>query len=377
MTVVLEKEVPHPSWIEVDLNQFKKNIQSVRHRIGEKIFCLCVKGDAYGHGLCEMSRVAQDEGVDRLAVACLKEGVALRAFGITIPILVLGAIHEDQIDALIQNDLEITLSSRYKAELVLSACSRLRKKCRVHLEVDTGMNRTGVRVESAFKLIPWIASQKLFQFVGVYSHLGSSDRENDLFTHVQIRKFRSLQEHFRGSSLIWHLANSGGVLFYPESLFDMVRPGILCYGYFPDGSEDPLGEIAPCFSLKSKVSYFKVVEEGSAIGYGQNYKTARRSRVVTVPIGYADGYPRALSNKGSVLIRGCEYKISGIICMDQFMVDVGSSDVYVGDQVTLIGKQGNRQIRLNEVASRAGIIPHELLCSLKGRQSRIYTKEDV
>lgn len=364
--------IPHPAWIEIDLGQFKKNIHSVRSRIGKSLFCLCVKGDAYGHGLCEIGKTAQEEGVDYLAVSCLKEGVSLRQAGISLPILVMGAIHDDQIEGFIEWDLEFTISSKYKADLVLSTCSRKEKQCRVHLEVDTGMRRTGVRPETASELLSWMLSQKSFHVVGVYSHFATADQKNHPFVREQIEQFRCLRNQFEGCNLIWHLANSGGVSFYPDSYFDMVRPGLLCYGYFPDGSVDQSGVIAPCFSLKAKVSYFKVVEAGSGISYGHIYKTAKQTRVVTVPLGYGDGYLRAFSNKGHVLIRNRRYQISGLVCMDQFMVDIGNDEVYVGDEVTLIGNQGVQQVSLEEASILAGTVPYELLCSLKGRLSRIY-----
>lgn len=364
--------IPHPAWVEIDLGQFKKNIHSIRRRISKSLFCLCVKADAYGHGLCEIGKVAAAEGVDYLAVSCLKEGVSLRSSGISIPILVLGAIHENQIEDLIGWDLEFTVCSRYKANLVLDVCARMNKRAKVHLEVDTGMRRTGVRPETALELLPWIADQKFFQLVGVYSHFAAADEPNNLITLDQIRQFQSLRDRFKEKKILWHIANSGGVIGYPESHFDMVRTGLLCYGYLPNGKEDPLGEIAPCFSVKAKVSYFKVVGEGQGISYGHSYKTTKQTRVVTIPVGYGDGYKRAFSNKGFVLIREKKYKVSGIICMDQFMVDIGNDDMYIEDEVTLLGVQGKQRITLEEAAIIADTVPYELLCSFNGRLSRIY-----
>jgi alanine racemase len=364
--------IPHPAWIEIDLGQFRKNLQTVRSRIGKSLFCLCVKADAYGHGLCEIGRVAQQEGIDYLAVFCLKEGVALRLGGVSLPIVIVGPFHEDQIEACIRWNLELTISSKYKAQLVVDLCSKIQRSCRVHLEVETGLQRTGVRPETALELLPWLIDQKCLEVVGVYSHFATSDQKDHFFAKEQIRIFQDLRDRFRNLGLIWHLANSGGVVFYPDSYFDMVRPGLLCYGYFPDGSKDPIGEIAPCFSLKAKVLYFKVVQKGVGIGYGHLYKTDDVTRVVTVPIGYGDGYLRAFSNKGFVLIGGRRYKISGLVGMDQFMVDIGNNEVYVGDEVTLIGKQGTERISLEGAALIANTVPYELLCSLKGRLSRIY-----
>lgn len=367
-----ESSIPHPAWIEIDLGQFKKNLRAIRRRIGSSLFCVCVKADAYGHGLAEIGRAVEEEGVaDYLAVSCLKEGVALRLAGVCLPILVLGAIQEDQIQGFIEWNLEFTISSKYKAEKVLDVCSRIGKSCRIHLEVDTGMRRTGVRPETALELLPWLCSQKGLDLVGVYSHFATGDIPNHPYAGEQIRQFQMLRNRFE-KGLIWHLANSGGVVFYPESHFDMVRPGLLCYGYFPDGGTDPEGEIKPCFALKAKVSYFKVVQANEGISYGHTYKTKEQTRVVTVPLGYGDGYRRSFSNKGFVLIRNRKYKISGIVCMDQFMVDIGSDEVYIGDEVTLIGSQGELRISLEEASLISESVPYELLCSLNGRLSRVY-----
>jgi alanine racemase len=202
--------------------------------------------------------------------------------------------------------------------------------------------------------------------------LATADAPGNLFAFKQIEAFRELMERVGKGNCIWHLANSGGTAYYPESYFDMVRPGLICYGYFPDGQADPSGEIAPCFSLKSKVSYFKVVAEGEGVSYGHHYRTSRQTRVVTIPVGYGDGYRRSLSNCGPVLIRGVKYKISGTICMDQFMVDVGGNEVYVGDEAVLIGVQGDEEIKMLDIAAMTHTIPHELLCALNDRLPRVY-----
>jgi alanine racemase len=359
---------PHPSWIEIDLKQFRSNLAAIRKKIGERLFCLPVKANAYGHGLCEMGVAAAAAGVDYLGVSCLSEGAALRAAGISLPILVFGAIHEDQINDLIERDLEFSVSSRYKAELVLKECTRLNKQCRIHLEVDTGMHRTGVRPDTAVDLLFWLLKAEAFEVVGIYSHLATGDVPAHPFALKQIAEMKGLADRVGRGKMIWHLANSGGVTFYPESYFDMVRPGLVCYGYLPDGKLDPSGEIAPCFSLKAKVSYFKVVAAGEGVSYGHLYRTAAQTRIVTVPVGYGDGYRRALSNQGTVLIRGKRYQIAGAICMDQFMVDIGMSEVFVGDEVTLIGGE----VRLEELSHMARTIPYELLCALNDRLPRVY-----
>lgn len=364
--IALRSQVSHPSWIEVDLAQFKKNISIIRNFIGDKLFCLPIKANAYGHGLCSIGRAAEEAHVDYLAVAHLQEGIELRRAGVTLPILVLGAIHEDQIVDLLHYNLEISISSIFKARLVAEVCHKTNKTCKIHIEVDTGMQRTGVRPETAKELFLYAQKAGCFEIRGVYSHLARADVPNDPFTHHQIETFRALLAGFGGHSFIAHLANSGGVLFYPESHFDMVRPSFLTFGYHS------LPEIAPCFSLKTKISYFKVVEAGQGISYGHSHVTSQKTRIVTLPIGYGDGYRRCLSNRAEVLIRGNRYPVVGAICMDQCMVDIGEAEAFVGEEVVLIGRQGDGEIPLEEIAALCDTIPYEILCSFNDRLPRIY-----
>ncbi|MDE3045524.1 MAG: alanine racemase [Verrucomicrobiota bacterium] len=365
--------ISHPAWIEVDLEQFRKNLQVIRGRIGKRLLCLPLKANAYGHGLVPMALAAEEFGVDVIAVSCLKEGAELRRAGVRSPILVFGAIHEEQIGDLIEHGLEFSLSSKFKAELVAKKCREKELQCSVHLEVDTGMRRTGMRPETALTLFEELKRHECFRIRGIYSHLATADEPADPFAYRQIEAFAQLREKIGSEGLVWHLANSGGVSFYPESYFDMVRPGLLCYGLTPNGSEE--GELRPLFSLKAKVSYFKVVGGGEGISYGHIYKTKEQTRVVTVPVGYGDGYSRSLSNRAKVLIRGRLFGVAGRICMDQFMVDVGKEEVYVGDEVTLIGRQGEHEISLWDIARMAETDPREILCHFNDRIPRYYVRD--
>jgi len=367
---------PHPTWVEVDLGQFQKNIEIIRGNIGKSLFCLPVKGNAYGHGIVQITKAAVDAGVDCFAVSCLQEGVKLRQVGIQIPILVAGAIHEDQVVDLIHFNLEFAISSKFKADVVAKSCQKLQRKCRVHLEVDTGMHRTGVRCSTAIDLFQHLKSFGCFEIAGIYSHLATGERPDDPIAERQIALFEEMLRHpvFRSEKLVRHIANSNGVLHFPKGRMDMVRPGLMVFGYLPENAPEAFKEIKPCFSLKSKVSYFKVVAKGEGISYGHTYITSKQTRIVTVPIGYGDGYLRALSNRSSVLIRGKRFPIAGAICMDQFMVDVGDQEVYVGDEVVLIGKQGDEEVTLQEVSRLCDTIPYEILCLLNERIPRFYLK---
>lgn len=364
----------HPTWVEIDLSKFKKNISLIKKFAQKSKFCLPVKANAYGHGLTQIGKAAEEAGVDYLAVAHLKEGIELRNTGIALPLLVLGAIHEEQIEDLLAYDLEFTISSKFKADLVADVCQKIGKSCKVHIEVDTGMQRTGVRPQTALSLFTHLLTLGCFEIVGIYSHLATADVPGDVHAQAQIDSFKQLTSHeiLAGYPLIKHIANTGGLVFYPESHMDMIRPSLLAFGYKPENCPKELQEIEPCFSLKAKISYFKVVPEGQGISYGRRYITPRQTRVVTVPIGYGDGLKRSLSGKASVLIRGKKFPITGSICMDQCMVDIGDAEGYVGDEVVLIGKQAGEEISLEEVARQSDTIPYEVLCFFNERVPRVY-----
>jgi alanine racemase len=371
------KNIPyhHPAWIEIDLAQFRANIALIRKQIDGRLLCLPVKANAYGHGLIPMAKAAELMHVDYLAVSCLQEGAQLREAGITIPILVMGAIHEDQIRSLMEYKLEVTVASAYKADLIAKVCEEHGMRCRVHIEVDTGMQRTGMRVKTALKLIEDMKDSRYLELVGAYSHLATAEHRDDLVALQQIAlfdEFKSQVMKIVSHKMIFHIANSGGVCNYSQSYFDMVRPGILAFGYYQGDMAKELLGIKPFLSLKAKVAYFKVVDQGVGISYGHRYKTTKPTRIITVPVGYGDGYRRSLAAQASVLIRGKHYPVVGAICMDQLMVDIGSDEAYVGEEVILVGEQGEGVIGLNDIAKLCDTIPYEILCGFNQRLPRTY-----
>jgi len=355
----------HPTRIEVNLTQFEQNLRIIKNVIGKRLLCLPVKANAYGHGLIEMGKSAVSAGVDVLGVAHPKEGALLRRGGLETRILVFGPFFEDQIDELTQHGLEFSISSKEQVDIL---SKHLRKKCKVHLKVETGMQRTGVTLDHALELFLYLKQIPLIEIVGVYSHLATSETPDDSNTLRQIFEFKKLtsDKAFNGVSL--HLANSGGVLHYPESYLDMVRPGIISYGYLPENAPLSFRGIAPCLSLKSKVSFSKKVPMGTGIGYGRTYVADKQTGIATVPIGYGDGYLRTLSNRGSVLIWGQKCPIVGSICMDQLMVNTGPLQCEPGDEVILIGEE----IKLAEIAKLSHTIVYEIMCLLNDRISRNY-----
>ncbi len=367
----------YSSWIEIDLGQLKKNIQIIRNILQGKLYCLPVKANAYGHGLIEVSKLAQKEGVDYLAVANLQEGIALRKANISIPILLLGAFYENQIKEIIDYDLEVTVSSQYKAQILADYCKANKKSCFAHLEVDTGMRRTGVREETAISLYNFVKDQKHFEIKGIYSHFALAENNSDPFTKAQIDSFERVLKAIKSDKpLIKHLANSAGIYNFKDSYFDMARPAAISFGCYREKIEKEFVGIKTCFSVKSRISYFKVVQEGMGISYGHQYITDKQTRIVTVPVGYGDGYRRSLSNISEVLINGKRYPIRGIICMDQFMVDIGEDSAYVGDEVVLIGKQKNEEISIQEIARLCNTVSYDILCSFNQRLPRIYINKE-
>lgn len=356
--------------IEIDLKQFKQNIFAIKNRLQKTKFCLPVKANGYGHGLYPISKAAVEAGIDYLGVSCLAEGEILREKGINSPILVFGAIDEEQIEKLVNLELEFSVSSLFKAQLVANYCQKFSKRCTVHIEVDTGIQRTGVRETSFLTLFNFIKSRSCFILKGIYSHFATADKRGDPFALQQMEIFQKIISSINDEKIIFHLANSGGVCHFPAAYLWMVRPGLLSYGYYPGEKVDI--DVKPCFSLKSKISYFKVVEAGQGVGYGHSFITQNETRIVTIPIGYGDGYRRSLSNRGSVLIRGKRFPIVGNICMDQFMVDVKGEEAFVGDEVVLIGKQGSEEISVKELSDLCSTISYEILCSFNERIPRVY-----
>ena len=366
--------VQRPTRIEVDLDALAGNLRAIRAHVGVPVMGI-VKANAYGHGLVPVARHLVASGVDQLGVAFLEEGVALREAGIDVPILVLGGIFGPQIGAFIDRDLEITVSSLDKLRQVEAVAEAKGKRAVVHLKIDTGMERVGVHDYSCAGFIEAAAASRWCEIKGVYSHLACADDPQSPMTARQVERFADACAHFEriGAPMpIRHLANSGGVLHFPDTWLDMVRPGILLYGVMPDPASLLTVAVRPALSLKSAVVYFKVVKAGNTVSYGATWKAERDCRIVTVPIGYGDGFSRALSSRGEVLIRGKRYPIVGRVCMDQFMANIGWDSAYNEDEVVLIGTQGADTIRAEDLAAVIGTIAYEVLTGLNERIPRFY-----
>ncbi|MDD3267317.1 MAG: alanine racemase, partial [Burkholderiales bacterium] len=294
----------HPTKIIVDTARLIQNINNIKAKVGDRKFCLPVKANAYGHGIVKTS-LAVEHHVDYLAVACFNEALQLKNAGIKKPILIFGAFDRDQAANIVDNNFEVTVTSLEKAKLLSEYCSLNNSTCKIHVKIDTGMNRVGSLISEAYELIDYVVNNQYLILVGVYSHLASSDSPNHVITEMQIERFSIIVKHVKSidENIICHLANSGAVTYHPDAYFDMVRPGILSYGYYVhEEMAKDLIEVKPCLSLMSRIVHFKHSPSNEGISYGHRYKTINEENIATIPIGYGDGYRRSLSNKGQEVI---------------------------------------------------------------------------
>lgn len=368
-----------PVWAEIDLSAIENNIREIRRltKPSAKVMAV-VKANAYGHGAVEVSKTVLTNGADWLAVALLQEAVELREAGFSVPILILGYTPLEQMELVITNDLRQTIYSLEQAEALSSAAGKAGRKATVHIKVDTGMGRIGFlpKQESIDSIIK-IARLPHLEVEGIYTHFAIADAEDKDYSIEQLQYFQWLLDQLAKSGLhisIRHAANSAGLIDLPEAHFDLVRPGLILYGMYPSNEVQKTKLfLRQAMSLKAEVSYVKQVAKGTAISYGCTFVTARHSQIASLPLGYADGYTRLLSNNTDVLIKGKRAPIVGRVCMDQCMIDVtGFEDVAMGDEVVLMGRQENEFISAEEIASRIGTINYEVVCMFSSRVPRVY-----
>ena len=375
MPIQIETYQNRPTRAEISLPNLRNNFTIVKSLVhpGTQIMGV-VKANAYGHGILEISRELLSIGASCLGVAYLEEAVYLRKNGITAPILALGAINVDQIPEFIAHDVEITASSLDKARAVSKAAVEMGKNATVHLKIDTGMERIGVHWYNAPKFIEETYSLPGIAVKGVFSHFAKADTD-PACTETQIARFEEVLEYLYERSLTppcIHIANSEGVIGYKHAHYTMVRPGIILYGYAMQKEFGGM-RLKPVMNLKTRVSYFKVVPAHTGISYNHTYTTKEQTRVVTLPVGYGDGYNRLLSNRGEVLIRGKKYPVAGNVCMDQIMVDIGAKgEAYNGDDVLLFGENECGSVDLESICEKIGTIPYEVLCMISMRVPRVY-----
>ncbi|HUJ64496.1 MAG TPA: alanine racemase [Acidimicrobiales bacterium] len=371
-----------PAWAEIDLGAIRHNAAVLAAEVHPARLCAVVKAAGYGHGAPEVARAALEGGADWLAVALVEEGRELRAAGIDAPVLVLSEPAPSAMDEVVELSLTPTLYTPAGLDAIRSAvrASRIGRPFSVHIKVDTGMHRVGAPPPAAVALALEAGASPELHLGGFWTHFAVSDEVADPYTSEQVDRFQQALDGLAAGGVrpaLRHAANSGGAIWHPDSRFDMVRCGIALYGLSPgaDGtSRHPVPLLRPAMAVKARVSFVKTVPAGERLSYGLRYRLARDSVVATVPLGYADGVTRSLSATGGmVLIAGQRVPIAGTVTMDQVLVDCGpDSRVAVGDEVVLLGRQGDEEITAWEWAERTGSIAYEVVCGISGRVPRSY-----
>ncbi|MCF7810210.1 alanine racemase [bacterium] len=364
-----------PTRAEVSLSALRHNFAVARHLAGSAKVMAVVKAEAYGHGLIRVSQEFTDCGADYLGVSFLEEGVVLREAGIELPILVMGGLVDEQIKRYLDYNLEITISSIWKAVHADEIASKQGVKANIHIKIDTGMGRIGQQYHSAEKLFSAISKLKHLEIKGLYTHLASAHAEDTSFAETQLDRFDEvvgLASKLAINPPYIHAANSGALMQLPErSTYNMVRPGLMLYGYPPNQHLIGKLDLQPAMTLKTRVVYVKYPPAGTPLGYDSTWKSPGNRWIATLPIGYGDGYPRRLGNCGSVILRGRRCPVVGIVSMDQITIDAGN-EAYLGDEIILFGSADEHELPLWELCRAIDAIPYELLCGLTARVPRVY-----
>lgn len=363
----------------IHLDNIRFNIDGIRQAVGAgRKILISVKANAYGHGALEVSRLAESTGVDWLGVATVPEGMQLRQAGIKLPILKFSPAFPEEMQAALRSAVTLTVCDRANLDALEQACRAANLQANVHLKVDTGMGRIGVAVSEAPAVAAYIErSCPSLRLEGIFTHLPVSDSADPTYTAAQIERFKAVVDSIHAAigrrvSLV-HCSNSGAVLGHPLAWLDMVRPGIMIYGYYPDPGTPRAIPLKPGLSFLTRVSFVKKVAAGTSIGYGRTWVAPRDTWIATISVGYADGFNRLFSNRGRVLINGRSYPVVGRVCMDQTMLDLGpETNVRVGDEVVLIGKSGSEEITCDEWAQILNTITYEVTCQINSRVERVY-----
>ena len=361
-----------PTYLEVNLPQFRKNIEAIRTHVTPAKVMGMVKANAYGHGMDGVGPFIEPY-VDYFGVALLEEGIRLRELGIKKPILVAGGTLPEQITAFIEHDLILTASSPELLAFADAAADSAKKKLVVHLKIDTGMERVGVHYYDAELFLEQSLKFRNVEIEGIYTHFANSEDPDLKHARQQFERFQDVLRFYEKRSLpapIRHAANSGAVLQFAESHLDMVRPGLILYGVYPVGVPRRV-KLAPAITWRSRVAYSKMTRPGHPVSYGSLWQAEAETRIVTIPCGYADGYFRRMTNQAQVIIHGKKYPQVGRICMDQFMVNAGADVVDVGDEVVLLGGG----ITAYDFAEWTGTNEYEVLTNISARVPRLYLKE--
>ncbi|HJX09948.1 MAG TPA: alanine racemase [Candidatus Binatia bacterium] len=366
-----------PTICTIDLAALRWNLRQVRAKVGAQIKILSmVKANAYGHGAPAVARALVEEGSEAFGVATLEEGVELRQAGIRTPILVVAGTYVEQLDQFFANDLTPVVHELDGMQRLDAAVRNRGKTLDVHVKIDTGMGRIGFLASEMDGWLDELKKLKALRLQGIFSHFSTAENVAGDFTSAQLVTFSNLVQRLRAEGIappLVHLANSAATITLPAAYFDMVRPGIMLYGIYPSAAMANQIKLKPALSWQTRIVQLKKVPAGTSISYGQTFVTERESLIATLPVGYADGYSRLLSNRGAALVRGERAPVVGRVCMDLTMLDVTAiANVQQGDEVVLLGRQGNAEISADEMAAWANTISYEVLTSIAARVPRIH-----
>ncbi len=364
-----------PTYARVSSSALEQNYRAFRQLAPDSKLMAVVKADAYGHGLIACAQLFAELGVDYFGVGFVEEGISLRLAGIRTPILVLGGMVGSQVGLFLEHDLELTASSVFKLEMIETEAAHSGKRARVHLKIDTGMNRIGQNWRTAAQLFEAARKCEHTEMVGIYSHLATAEEHDTSFANAQIHRFKEIVTEAELAGLspeFKHLANSAGAIRFPDSRWNMIRVGLGLFGQHAAEDLSVNCPLQPAMELVSQIVYMKRIRKGEGVSYGHLWHAPEDSWIATVPVGYGDGFPRSLTGKSSVLIGGKRYPVVGAICMDQFMVNLWNDRYPVGEQVVIWGKQGEAEISLWELCRAGGYIPYELPIYLTGRVPRVF-----
>jgi alanine racemase len=373
----------HVTWAEVDLDAIAHNVRALKTLIGKRTeLAAVIKANAYGHGALPVARVALQHGATRLAVGPVEEGVQLRAGGITAPILLMCYATPGQAEGIVRFRLTPTVNALELAYALSDAvCAQQVPPLPVHVKVDTGMGRFGLMPDEVCHFVQAVASLRGLSVEGFYTHFGTADEADTAHTWQQFALYRKLAQRLESKGIhvaVKHAANSAATMRFPEMHLDMVRCGVAVYGLRPSADTEMTVPLCPAMALKSRVGRVRTVPAGWGISYGRTYVTSRPTPVALVPVGYGDGYHRILSNRAQVLIHGQRAPIVGRVCMDQFVVDVtGIANVQEGEEVVVLGRQGEDEVTADEIAAWAGTINYEVVTSILPRVPRLYLRGGI
>lgn len=369
------------TYLKIYLDALRHNLRSIRALVPQETETVAVvKANAYGYGALEVARMAVEEGYKALAVAVTSEAMQLRNAGFKCPVYLLGLLMPEEYEDAFAADAIIPVCESTDLELLDKKAEQFGRKAVVMIAVDSGMNRIGVQAEDGPAFLSCVQKYKNLEVHGFFTHYACADGESHAHVKRQMQRFEEMVKKIPDrEKYIFTAANSSTTLYFPESYYNAVRPGQIIYGYMPEGHAETreqaqkLPHFESALGLYSRIVHLHKIKAGGTVGYGATYKCTDDTWIGTVPIGYADGYPRCLSNAGEVLIHGRRYKVAGRVCMDQLMVDLGSeTDIKVGDEVVLIGRQGNDEITVIDIAKLANTHPDEISCQLSPRIPRVY-----